>query len=91
MGRREAPEFIRWAFYSSWFNYGFEALCVNEFEAKEYGHHVLDRMVSEHVLGTFRCYSRDFAEIILYSFPLCCRTWRTLTNGSIFTLCWACL
>jgi sterol desaturase/sphingolipid hydroxylase (fatty acid hydroxylase superfamily) len=37
---------MRFALYTSYFNYGFEALCVNEFAGKNYSAKVLDDLVS---------------------------------------------
>jgi len=35
------PSPIRWALRTSYFQYGFEALCINEFQDKSYGQDVL--------------------------------------------------
>lgn len=42
--RDDMPKGLRWAMYTSYFWYGFSGLMVNEFEDKEYGHHVLEDM-----------------------------------------------
>lgn len=43
--RRGIPSGMRWALYTSWFNYGFEALCINEFTDKPWGHDILVDLV----------------------------------------------
>jgi len=42
VNRNDMPNAMKWALKTSYFNYGFQALCVNEFEDKSYGHDTLD-------------------------------------------------
>lgn len=35
------PKYVKWMIYTSYFFYGFEALCINEFEHKSYKDEVL--------------------------------------------------
>jgi hypothetical protein len=44
VAKNALPDKLQWAVQTSYFFYGFESLCVNEFENKPYGEDVLQSM-----------------------------------------------